>query len=343
MASSPLPDPEPARKSGRMGLYAPFILALVVSIVWTGMWIWLLGETIRQMDAATTALRQAGYVAEWRERKVTGWPFRMDVVLKGVKLREPSGWGLAAPSLEGEAYAYAMDHWMFAAPDGFTLVRPRGGPVEVRGRVIRASLTEPDRTPPALSVDGMDLTFQPGAGAQPFSLAAAERVQLFLRPGPDDQGAILFKVVNGRAGPNSTLAAIPGDGRVNLTWDSILSHVSRFKGATLGQAGQAWALAGGTLQVRQAEIHAGASGLGAQSGALTVDPDGYLAGTLEVTVTKGPDALAGLARAGRIAPAPALGAAAVMVATPQGKLPLAFEAGRTRVGPVGVAPAPKLW
>ena len=71
---------------------------------------------------------------------------------------------------------------------------------------------------------------------------------------------------------------------------------------------------------------------------------GYRAGdTLEVTVTKGPEALAGLAKAGRVPPTAALGAAAVMVATPQGKLPLSFEAGRTRVGPVGVAPAPKLW
>lgn len=343
MAPSPLPDPEPARKSGRMGLYAPFILALVVSIIWTGMWIWLRGEAIRQMDATATALRKAGFEVAWAERKVTGWPFRLDVTLSGARLREPSGWGFQAPSLEGEAFAYALDHWMFAAEDGFTLVRPNGGPVEVRGRVIRASLTEPDKTPPALSVEGLDLTFQPGPGAQPFSLASASRVQLYLRPGPDDQGAILFKVDKGRAGAASTLAAIPGDGPVNLTWDSIISRVSRFKGATLAEAGQAWALAGGTVQVREAKVEAGASALNAKSGGLVVDPDGYLAGTLDVTVTRGPEALGGLAKAGRVPPAAALGAAAVMVATPKGQLPLSFEAGRTRVGPVGVAPAPKLW
>jgi hypothetical protein len=102
MAPSPLPDPDPARKPSRTGLYAPFLLALVVSIVWSGMWIWLRGETIRQMDATAAALRQAGYGVEWRERKVTGWPFRLDVTLKGVSLREPSGWGLTTPKLEGE-------------------------------------------------------------------------------------------------------------------------------------------------------------------------------------------------------------------------------------------------
>lgn len=343
MAPSPLPDPDPARKPSRTGLYAPFLLALVVSIVWSGMWIWLRGETIRQMDATAAALRQAGYGVEWRERKVTGWPFRLDVTLKGVSLREPSGWGLTTPKLEGEAFAYALKHWMFATEDGFTLIRPNGGPVEVRGRVIRASLKEPERRPPALSVEGLDLTFHTAPGAKPLSLASAERVELHLRPGPDDQGAILFKVENGLTAPGSTLAAIPGDSRVTLTWDAILSRVSRFQGATLAEAGQAWALAGGTLQVRQAQVRAGDSSLGAQSGALVVDPDGYLAGTLEVTVTKGPEALAGLAKAGRVPPAAALGAAAVMVATPKGKLPLSFEAGRTRVGPVGVAPAPKLW
>lgn len=326
-----------------MGLYVPFAIAAIIAIAWTGVWIGIRGQAIRTLDADAAILRKAGYDVAWQDRTITGWPFRMDIAFTQLRLREPSGWGFAAPKLEAEAFAYALGHWMIGTEDGFTFIRPQGGAVEVKGRVIRASLTDVTQHPPALSVEGLDLTFAPGPGAQAFSLAAAKRIELHLRPGPDDQGAILFKVEDGRAAPGGTLAAF-GEGKpVAIVWDSILSKVSAFKGADLAERGQAWSLAGGQLQVRQAGINAGDAALGAQAGKLTVDSDGYLNGSLDVTVRNGPQAMAALAGAGLVPPESALAAAAVMAARPDGRLPLTFQAGQTTLGPVALAPAPKLW
>lgn len=340
---TPVPDPAPDRKHGRLGLYLPFAIAAVITIAWTGVWIGIRGQAIRTIDADAAILRKAGYDVAWQDRRITGWPFRMDVAFTELRLREPSGWGFATPRLEAEAFAYALGHWMIGAEDGFTFTRPRGGPVEVKGRVIRASLTDVSRTPPALSIEGEDLTFTPGPGAQPFSLASAKRLELHLRPGPDDQGAILFKVEDGRTAPGSTLAAV-GDGKpVAIIWDAILSKVSALKGVDLAERGQAWSLAGGQFQVRQAGITAGDASLGAQAGKLALDSDGYLNGSLDVTVRHGPETMADLARAGLVPPESALAAAAVLAARPDGRLPLTFQAGQTTLGPVALAPAPKLW
>jgi hypothetical protein len=338
-----VPDPAPDRKPGRLGLYVPFAIAAIIAIAWTGVWIGIRGQAQRTIDADAAILRKAGYEVAWQDRKITGWPFRMDVAFTGLRLREPSGWGFAAPKLEAEAFAYALGHWMVAAEDGFTFTRPHGGPVEVKGRVIRASLTDVTQRPPALSIEGQDLTFAPGPGAQAFSLASAKRVELHLRPGPDDQGAILFKVEDGRTAPAGTLAAFGAGKPVAMVWDSIFSKVSGFKGADLAERSQAWSLAGGQLQVRQAGITAGDASLGAQAGKLTLDSDGYLTGDLDVTVRNGPQAMAALAGAGLVPPESALAAAAVMAARPDGRLPLTFQAGQTTLGPVALAPAPKLW
>ncbi|WP_304165297.1 DUF2125 domain-containing protein [Phenylobacterium aquaticum] len=340
---TPVPDPAPDRKHRRLGLYVPFAIAAMIAIAWTAVWIGIRGEAIRTIDADAAILRKAGYDVAWQDRRITGWPFRMDVAFTELRLREPTGWGFAAPKLEAEAFAYALDHWMIAAEDGFTFTRPRGGPVEVKGRVLRASLTDVRQTPPALSIEGLDVTFASGPGAQPFSLASAKRVELHLRPGPDDQGAILFKVEDGRTAPGSTLGAV-GEGKpVSIIWDSILSKVSALKGADLAERSQAWSLAGGQFQVRQAGITAGDASLGAQAGKLALDSDGYLSGSLDITVRNGPQAMVDLARAGRVPPESALAAAAVMAARPDGHLPLTFQAGQTTLGAVALAPAPKLW
>lgn len=336
-----MPDPAGLRKPRRLGLIAPFALLAVFMAAWSFVWVSLRTEALKRLDAEAAALRAAGAEVAWREAKVGGWPFRLDVTLTDLRLRDPSGWGLAAPRLEAEAYAYNLDHWMAAADEGLTLVRPKGGPVEIRGRVIRASLRGPDQRPPAISIEGLDLSFQPGAGAAPFSLASADRAELHLRPGPDDQAAVLFKVERGRAAEGGTLQPLARNGAISLTWDAILSKVSGFSGASIAAAGPSWSRAGGALQVRQAELKAGGVALVAQPGRLTIRPDGRLTGALAVGVTAGPEALDALAASGRIRPEAARAGGAVLAAAPQ--VPIAFSNGRTMIGPVPVAPAPRLW
>src|SRR5437763_244102 len=149
-----LHDPHAARKPRRLGLYLPFVLLLAAGAAWSVLWFWAREEAKTRMDASVRDLARAGYQIGWKSRSVGGYPFRMDVTLTDASVREASGWGLQAPLLEGEAFLYAPTHWMLAAPQGLTFVRPVGGPVAVSGEVLRASLSELDKRPPSFSFQG---------------------------------------------------------------------------------------------------------------------------------------------------------------------------------------------
>jgi hypothetical protein len=342
-----LHDLPPARKPRRLGLYLPFVLLLVAVAGWTAFWVWARSEARVRMDAAVADLRQAGYQLSWKERGIGGYPFRLAVTLTDARLREPSGWALEAPSLEAEAFMHAPGHWILAAPAGLTFVRPIGGPVTVKGDMIRASLTNLDKRPPSFSFEGVKLAFQPGAGAQPFALSAADRVEFHLRAGPDDEGGVFAKVDNGKAQLSGLLGRIAGDKPISIVWNSTLSKMSAFEGGDWPSAVRHWADAGGQMNVRQGGVTAGEALIGSNAGTLTVGTDGRLSGVLNVSLRQAPRALGAMSQSGVIPPETAEAASAVAAAR-QGagdvaQATLNFQAGQTTLGPVAIGPAPKVY
>jgi hypothetical protein len=237
---------------------------------------------------------------------------------------------------------------MLAAPEGLTFVRPLGGPVAVKGEIIRASLSDFDRTPPSFSLEGVKLTFQPGAGAQPFALSAAERVEFHLRANPAiDEGMVAARVDNGKARISGLFARIAGDKPISIVWTSTLSKMSAARGADWPSLVRRWADAGGAITVRQAGITAGEALIGANGGTLSVGADGRLRGVLNVTLREAPRALAAMGDEGAI-PKDAAEAAASVTQARQGTADAAsatlyFQAGQTTLGPVAIAPAPKVY
>lgn len=342
-----LPDPPLTRKSGRLGLYIPFGLLLLAAIGVSAAWLWSRGEVRSRMDAAVADLARAGYQVSWKERTQGGYPFRMDVTLTDVRIREPSGWALEVPDLEAEAFLYSPGHWILAAPQGLTFVRPVGGPVTVKGDTIRASFADFDKTPPSFSFEAVKPTFQPAPGAQPFSLAAADRVEFHLRAGPDDEGGVFAKVENGKARLSGLFARIAGDKPVSMQWNSTLSKMSAFHGRDWPEMVRAWSDAGGQITVRQAGVTAGDALIGANGGTLSVGRDGRLTGALEVTLRQAPKALGVMGETG-VLPRERAEAAAVVAEAREGadkaaQATLAFQAGQTTLGPVAIAPAPLIY
>lgn len=341
-----LPDPTPARKPRRLGLYAPFALLLAAAAAWAAFWLWSRGEAQSQMDRAVGDLARAGYQISWDRREIGGFPFRMDVTLTGARLREPSGWGLQAPLLEAEAYAYAPGHWMFATPQGLTFVRPQAGPVAVSGKALRASLTDLDRRPPAFDIQGENLVFKPPPEAEPFALTAADLVEFHLRAGPDDQGGVFLQVTNGKARLSGLLGRIAGDKPVTLTWNSTLSKMSAFTGADWADAVRRWTDAGGLMTVRDGALAAGDVLFETKGGTLSAGRDGRLRGALPVSLRQAPRALGAMAATGALPQNTAEAATAVANARRQGdnaQATIDFEAGRATLGPVALGPAPKVY
>lgn len=319
----------------------------MVVAAWSGLWVYARQEAAAQLDAAAADLRQAGYELSWSERRIGGYPFRLNLTLTEARVRESSGWALAAPRIEAQAFLHGLGTWVIAAPEGLTFVRPVGGAVAVQGETLRASLSQMSRRPPNISFQGINLAFVPAAGAQPFALSAAEKVEFHLRAGPDDQAMLGFRVDQGQARLSGLFARVADGGPVSIVWDSILSKVSAFSGESWPAAVRAWSAAGGVAEVRQAGVTAGEAVIGSQSGRLTVGYDGRLRGVLDVSLREAPRALAAMGDEGVI-PKDAAAAAAAVAAARQEAGPLAratlnFEAGRTTLGPVAVGPAPRIY
>jgi hypothetical protein len=342
-----VPDRDPPRKFRRLGLWLPFVALGLLVVAWSGAWAWARGQAQSRLDAAARDLAQAGYELSWKDRTIGGYPFRLDVTLTDPSLREPSGWALEAPRIEAEAFLHAPTSWLIAAPEGLTFVRPLGGAVAVRGRLIRASLTHPNAHPPSFSFEGVKLTFAPQAGAQPFALSSADRVEFHLRAGPDDQGGVFFSLEGGKARLSGLFARIAGGRPISIVWNATLSKVSAFSGGTWAAAVRRWSDAGGRINLRQAGITAGDAVVGANAGSLAVGSDGRLSGAVEVSLRQAPRALGALSAEGIVEPQAAQFATVVTQARQGGgeatHATIHFEAGRTTLGPVALGPAPKVY
>lgn len=344
-----MPDPSPTRKPSRIRLYVAFGLFAAFVLAWTAGWIWARGEARARMDAGVEALRRAGYEVAWKDRGIGGYPFRLNISLTEAHIRDRSGWALDAPKLEGQAFLHAPTHWIVAARDGLTFTRPIGGPVTVTGKLIRASLSHLQNVPPNVSFEGVGLAFQPAAGAQPFSLQAAERVEFHLRRAPSevgDEAGVWLSVKNGKGRLTGLLGRIAGEKPISIEWDGRLSKASALRGNDWPSAVRAWSLAGGRMDVKRGGLTAGDALIGVNAGSLGVGSDGRALGVLEVSLRQAPRALATLGQTGAIPQDRAQAAAAVAQARETGDLARAtinFEAGQTTLGPVAIAPAPKVY
>lgn len=347
-----LPDADPPRKPHRRRwLFAPYVLLLILILGWSAGWVFLRMSAAREMDQTAERLRAAGYQVSWATRDVGGYPFRLNTRLTDVRLGEPSGWAITAPELKTEAAVYQLGRWTAVAPQGVTLQRPQGGPVTIRGQALRASLSDIGKRPPHLIVEGLKLTFTPqgdsqGAGA-PYPFTTADRMILDLRPGPDDQAALLMKIDNAGARLTGLLGRIAQDRPVSINWESTLDKMSAFKGQTWPAAVQAWTAAGGSVTVRTAGMTAGEAVISAKSGALTVGPDGRVRGALQAELREAPSNVGDLAQGGAITPEAVMAAAAAAMAQRAGggvaQAGLTFDDGQTFLGPLPVGPAPRVY
>jgi hypothetical protein len=335
------------RRSSRNWLLLPLILAAVLAALWCGYWYVARGRLLAAMDGAVVAQREQGRAVEWASRRVGGFPFRFKVILEQAQVRSPSGWAVQAPRLEASANAYRLTQWLASAPEGITVVRPVAGPVRVTGRVLRASLAGADRSPPRLSVEGADLRFAPEAGAEPFLLAGAERLELHLRPAPDAEGdaALLLRLRGAQPRPAGLMAFISGAQPANLVWDARITEWGALAGPDWARAVRSWSEEGGRMEVRDASLQAGELRARNQGGRLSVGADGRLRGRVAVHLNRPLQALSAMTRIEQ-ADGNAVGAATA-VARARGEtdvtLDLGFEAGQFTVGPVAVAPAPKVF
>jgi len=316
----------PVRRPRRFWLFAPYVALLIAVLIWSAFWWVESGRLQRKVTDAAKALQMQGYVAQWSSMKVDGYPFRLHLVLIGPKLADSAGWSLSATRLEAVALAYAPDTWGLAAPQGLIFSQPGQGDVSVSGKAIRASLGGLGSAQPRLSFEGDALTLAAAQGAAAPSLAAIDKLELHLQPGPNDQAALLIRLDGGVLRPEAGLAKMAAGKPFNLLWDARLTRLSTLRGSNWPGALQAWRNAGGSLTVANAELGVGGLTLKGQGGPLSVDPDGRLKGELPLKLDAGQGANTTLLTA--------LGLL--------GPVPLRFQDSRASIGPIPVGAALKI-
>jgi hypothetical protein len=339
------PDSPWRPRPRRLRLYVPFILLALALVALSIAWFWAKAQVLSGLDAAKAARPGSPVRLSFASRRVSGFPFRLDVDLADARLADPSGWSLAAPRLQAEAYLFSPRHWVMVAPGGVVIGRRGDGPLVVGARVLRASLSEIGRRPPRLSVEGLDLTLSTPAGAKPFPLTAAKELHVHAKAGPDDQGAAYLEIDQGEARLSGLLARIAAGKPVSLLSEGTYSHADALAGDSWPQALRDWSQAGGAVDLRRLKVAAGDAVIEAKAGTLTAGADGRLQGALALTVRQAPRVVGAMGVQGTLSPDVARAALAVAAVhgAPAASLTLDFEAGRTTLGPLALGPAPRLF
>jgi len=347
-----LPDHAAAfKRPKRRWLFLPYAVVVVAVFLWSILWLEIRNQVGLAMDRASVQARANGIDLEWKDRNISGYPFRIEVAVTGVRIAEPSGWSLATPTLTAVANAYDLDHWVVATSDGVVLDRPGAGSTHIAGRAIRASWVGKGDAAPRVIVEGLGLTFAADPGAKPFPLASADHAEIFTRTEPDgrmDAGLLLTGAQPRPAlqGAPSLLGDLTAGRPFALLWQGIVSHPNAFRGANASVAAQAWSSAGGDITTVRAGMASGPRGLGLEPGVIGLAADGRLRGQASF-VARGDasDALRAIGRDQIINPIAAEAGALVLDARRElgarQDIDLTFQAGVMTLGPVPIGASPK--
>lgn len=342
-----------APRHSRKGLYGPLLIALVLLGLWTCWWFYLVSQVEGRLETQARALREAGWTVRYARVETTGWPFRARLQLDHVKILAPSGHGVSAPAIVGEASAWDPTRWVVVLPDGLTLDRAGKGRVAVRGDALRFSVSGLTDRFPDLRIELVRPVFTPLSQAEAFPIASADLIRLQTRPHLTDGRAatdeidVLFQMTEARGRPGGPVEGLTRQGRLSLQLEGVVEGASRLRGADTRGLFYNWTRGGGQFKAVRGRIEAGESRADLASDQIYAGRDGRLRGEVAVQAVRPMAALGGLAgsRTGAVDRAGAAGAAASTAVTGDRDMALriVFRDGRTWLGPFALAPAPKLF
>ena len=123
-----------------MSFRALLAIIVIAALGWSGYW-WFNASVRRDAVETWFAERQAdGWVAEYGDLRITGFPNRVDTILTDVELADPdSGWSWTAPRFELLTLSYQPFEIIAVWPGQHQVASPFER-VSIEGDVLRASL-----------------------------------------------------------------------------------------------------------------------------------------------------------------------------------------------------------
>jgi hypothetical protein len=280
--------------SNRVFFYGPVVLLLLVIVLYSVFWRVQADTLAARLDRANGGEIIPGVVFAFAEKSMSGFPFRLDVVLSGVTFSHPTPEGETAWRSEKLALhrqAYDQKRFIFEA-DG---LQSFAFPPVMPGTVPRVFFLTPGiARASAILTEGKLVRFdldlwqvqerEATLGADPNRRVVADRAQLHLLVRTDNTVDVAMQVNNARIGAalastKSELALSLIEMRGKLTHGEAFDAL-RSAGISIADAANAWRGASGTLSV--SDLTVDWSGLHASlRGDLTLDEAGLPTGRLE--------------------------------------------------------------
>jgi hypothetical protein len=333
-------------RSGRFWLYAPFGMLLLVAVLWSVAWFVVRDRVAKGLDAILSAEARAGRQWTCQDRRIGGYPFRIEVTCASLTVRR-DGVTAALGPMRSVAQVYQPRHVIteidgpLDLTDGRVAVQGTWRLLETSVRGSRAGLQRA-----SVVVENPSLRIL-GAEAEPIELSG-ELFEAHLRPNPNrPQERAFDAAVQARQARLPLLDGLLGGPEpANLQIDVTATQAEGFRGRPVVDEIERWRAAGGKLDVLQLSLEKGTRRIQAR-GELRLDdlhrPAGELAvagAGLESVIARLTGNRVGGALLGALfGPRPSADGAAAPALTPLP--PLRLDDGRLSVGPF-VVPSVRL-
>lgn len=311
-------------------LYVPLIVSGIIFAGYGVLWNMGAGEMRQSIKAWADDQRAEGLDVSYARITTEGFPFFLRGAVDNVVISDESIWRWSAPALHIDANPSALDRLILSARQPHQIEIAGLGVWRIQAPDGRASIARDKARAWIVDVESGRADLE---GVENNEQLSVERFLLTISPAESDDETIEASLSVAGVG------VVREETSIDL---SRLEAMAALKAAPFVEKGaQEWRAAGGVFELRHFLIETGDGRL-VLSGELTVDPEGYPAGVLNVEATN-PAALAlTLADAGVISDADAAraGAALTLAAIAGGgtaRAPLILEKGEATIAGVKVA------
>jgi hypothetical protein len=266
----------------RFWLYTPFVLLLLVAVAWSAAWFVIRNRASEALDRGLVAEARAGRQWDCQDRRIGGYPFRIDVVCNSLNLKQ----GAVTASLgrvEAVAQVY-QPRFVITEIDG--PLRVTDGTVTVQGNwdllqtSFHASPSGLQRLSLVAEAPNVTVT---GLGAGDI-ITSGKHLELHVRPNPSRAQEKAYD-----AALSVKQARIPmldnligGNELTDVNADVTATQVEGFRGRPIVEEIERWREADGKLDILMLSLAKGARRVEAK-GELRLDELHRPAGQLNVS------------------------------------------------------------
>ena len=324
---------------------------VLIALIWGGFWLAGSYGAKTGFTAWFEDRRADGWVAEYDDLSVSGFPNRIDTTFTNITLADPeTGVAWEAPFFQLFALTYKPHHLIAVWPNEQTLAVPTEK-LSLKSEDMRASLVLEPGTDLALDRINIDIDKLAVTSSLDWTLTAAGiDLALLRQPSPDATPNAAYRLAL-RATDLAPPAAflIPSEIDLPRTFEVFQADLE----ATFDRPWDLSAIEDSRpqptkLDLKRADIVWGDIKFNA-AGQVSVDSLGYPTGDITIRLVNWKDMIAVARESDRISPAviDAAEQALTFVAGLSGNrnqldIPLTFKGGTTRFGPIPLGPAPRL-